>query len=195
VRHHLAPVSRPESVAGNIGEGSCRDRAAANGGNAQPESQLQGDLLGIGRENGERSRTDVTETDHANVNVSHVKGYDSEVGGFPASSNLRRRWLKLLPLAAGVRLLPAQTVRPQDPVPLPSTGEDTHLPNGKLQRDEILKSEYDQNLRDARDLMELTKSFELELEKSDRFVLSLGLLKKLDDVDRITKRIRNRMRH
>ena len=68
------------------------------------------------------------------------------------------------------------------------------LPNGKLQRDEILKAEYDQNLKDARELVDLTKAFELDLEKSDRFVLSLALLKKLDDIEKITRRIRGRMK-
>jgi len=63
-----------------------------------------------------------------------------------------------------------------------------------MQRDEILKADYDQNLKDARDLMDLAKSFELDLEKSDRFVLSLPLLKKLDEMEKITKRIRGRMR-
>jgi hypothetical protein len=80
-------------------------------------------------------------------------------------------------------------------MPIPGVQEDPRLPNGKIQRDEILKADYEQNLKDARDLMDLTKQFELDLEKSDRFVLSLGLLKKLDDIDRITKRIRGRMRH
>ena len=62
------------------------------------------------------------------------------------------------------------------------------------QRDAIVKADYDSNLKDARELNDLVKSFELDLEKSDAFVLSLGLLKKLDDMEKITKRIRGRMR-
>jgi hypothetical protein len=95
-----------------------------------------------------------------------------------------------------VRLLPAQDGNPHDHLPVPPGGDDdTRLPNGKLQRDEILKADYQQNLKDARELIDLSTSFELDLEKSDRFVLSLGLLKKLDDMEKITKRIRGRMRH
>jgi len=82
-----------------------------------------------------------------------------------------------------------------DQPPVPGAPEDTRLPNGKLQRDEILKAEYDQNLKDARELIDAARSFELDLEKSDRYVLSLALLKKLDDIDKLTKRMRNRMRH
>jgi hypothetical protein len=137
------------------------------------------------------------------MNVSHYflvlfKSYDNEVGSFIGYLSGRRRWLRLLPVALGARLLPAQNAgQPphSDQLPIPGVPDDTHLPNGKLQRDEILKADYDQNLKDARDLIELAKSFELDLEKSDRFVLSLGLLKRLEDMDKITKRIRNRMRH
>lgn len=110
---------------------------------------------------------------------------------------MRRAFLKLAPAALAARFLPAQSVdNPHEQFPVPGVREEgERLPNGKLQRDEILKADYQQNLKDARDLIDLAKSFELDLEKSDPFVLSLDLLKKLDDFDKTTKRIRNRMRH
>jgi hypothetical protein len=70
----------------------------------------------------------------------------------------------------------------------------TRLPSGQLQSDAILKAEYDQNVKDARELTALSKSIELDFDKNDQNVLSLGLLKKLDDVEKITKRIRGRIR-
>ncbi len=96
-------------------------------------------------------------------------------------------------LAAPV-LFGAQAAPPQH-VPDGPGSDDFRLPNGKLQRDAILKQDYENNLKDARELMDLTKSFELDLEKSDANVFSLGLMKKLDDIDKVTKRIRGRMRH
>ncbi len=36
------------------------------------KSEFERNLIGIGGENGKRSRADVAETDHTNVNVSHV---------------------------------------------------------------------------------------------------------------------------
>lgn len=71
---------------------------------------------------------------------------------------------------------------------------DTRLPNGKMQKDEILKADYRQNLKEARDLIELARAFELDLEKDERFVLSVSSLKKLDDMDKTIKRIRSRLR-
>jgi hypothetical protein len=111
---------------------------------------------------------------------------------------IRRVFLKLAPAALAAPLLPAQQDQDlHDHIPAPGVRDDDGavLPNGKLQRDEILKADYEQNLKDARELIDLTTSFELDLEKSDRFVLSLGLLKKLDDMEKIAKRIRGRMRH
>jgi hypothetical protein len=125
------------------------------------------------------------------------KGYDSDVEDSARHSTVRRALLKLAPAALAARVLSAQTFTQQDPLPVPGVGsaDEYHLPNGKLQRDAILKDEYNHNLKDARDLIDLTRLFELDLEKSDANVLSLDLLKKLDDIERITKRIRGRMRH
>jgi hypothetical protein len=94
-------------------------------------------------------------------------------------------------LAAGA--LRAQTLTPQI-----IRGDDTtpkRLPNGKLQTDAILKDEYDQNVKDARELTGLAKSIEIELDKNDEYVLSLGMLKKLEDIEKISKRMQSRIRH
>jgi hypothetical protein len=98
--------------------------------------------------------------------------------------------------AVGALSLRAQTDASAPPPQFPAAGtpDETRLPNGKLQRDEILRADYQQNLKDARELMNLSKTFELELEKSDRFVLSVDLLKRLDDIEKLTKRIRTRMK-
>jgi hypothetical protein len=73
--------------------------------------------------------------------------------------------------------------------------EDVILPNGKSQRDEILKAEHQQNLKDAAELAELAEQLKIDLEKDDRFVLSMATLKKTDDIEKLAKRIRARLRH
>jgi hypothetical protein len=94
-------------------------------------------------------------------------------------------------LAAG--LAKAQTLTPQ----IIHGDEDTpkRLPNGKLQNDAILKADYDENVKDARELASLAKAIELDLDKNDQNVLSLTLLKKLDEVEKISKRMQTRIRH
>lgn len=89
--------------------------------------------------------------------------------------------------AVVARLVRAQAQSDDDPV-------QHRMPDGRLQSDVILKADYDQNVKDARELTALAKSIELDFDKNDQNVLSLGLLKKLDDVEKITKRIRGRVR-
>ena len=69
------------------------------------------------------------------------------------------------------------------------------LPSGKLQRDEILKAEHEQNLKDAAKLIEMAEELKEDLEKNDRYVLSISTLKKTDDIEKLVKKIRSRMRH
>ena len=73
--------------------------------------------------------------------------------------------------------------------------QDVKLPNGKSQRDEILKSEHEENLKDATRLVELSQDLKADLEKNDTFVLSMGTIKKTDDIEKLVKKIRTRMRH
>jgi hypothetical protein len=72
--------------------------------------------------------------------------------------------------------------------------EDVKLPNGKSQRDEILKSEREANIKDAAHLVDLAEGLKADLEKTDRFVLSMDTLKKTDDIDKLVKKIRSRLR-
>ena len=73
--------------------------------------------------------------------------------------------------------------------------EDVILPNGKSQKEEILKSEHQQNLKDAAELADLAEQLKIELEKNDRYILSMATLKKTDDIEKLAKRIRTRLRH
>jgi len=101
-----------------------------------------------------------------------------------------RHWLLLLSLAAALPLaLPQDLPIPQAPV------EDVKLPNGKSQRDEILKAEREENIKDAARLVEMAEALETDLEKDDRFVLSMATLKKTDDIEKLVKKIRARLRH
>ena len=79
--------------------------------------------------------------------------------------------------------------------PRDSQDESARLPNGKLQRDEILKAEHEQNLKDAAKLLDLAEELKQDLEKNDQNVLSISTLKKTDDIEKLVKKIRSRIRH
>jgi hypothetical protein len=87
----------------------------------------------------------------------------------------------------------AQTEHPY-PRPIEKDAPDVKLPNGRFQRDEILKAEHQQNLKDAAQLVDLSRQLKQDLEKNDRYVLSLDDLKKTDDIEKLAKKIRSRMR-
>jgi hypothetical protein len=76
-----------------------------------------------------------------------------------------------------------------------SEEQDVTLPNGKSQRDEILKAEHQQTLKDAAELADLADQLKIDLEKNDRFVVSMATIKKTDDIEKLAKRIRARLRH
>src|ERR1700686_1530241 len=72
---------------------------------------------------------------------------------------------------------------------------DVRLPNGKSQRDEILRAEREQNIKDAARLADLVDELKQALEKEDRFVFSIATVKKAEDIEKLAKKIRSRMRH
>jgi hypothetical protein len=72
---------------------------------------------------------------------------------------------------------------------------DIQLPNGKSQRAEILKAEREQNIKEAAQIVELAKDLQQELEKNESYVLSMASLKKTDEIEKLAKRIRGRLRH
>jgi len=71
---------------------------------------------------------------------------------------------------------------------------DVKLPNGKSQKDEIIRVDYEHNLRDAGELARLAEEIKDDLEKGDRYLVSTKTLKKLEDVEKLSKEIRQRLR-
>ena len=103
-------------------------------------------------------------------------------------------YFRTAPVLAVALALAAQQSPPGRQFP-PEPPEDIRLPNGRLQRDEILKVEYQKSLEDARELSKLADELKLDLEKNDRNVLSIATLKKTEEIEKIAKRIRDRLKH
>jgi hypothetical protein len=83
---------------------------------------------------------------------------------------------------------------PDLPPRIPSGPLERRLPNGKSQHDEIAKADHKKNLEDAAQLAELSQQIKEELETSDPFVVSVKTVKKLDDVEKLAKDIRGRLK-
>lgn len=99
---------------------------------------------------------------------------------------------KFLP---SILLLLAVSLAAQQPEPAPRHEQgEIKLPNGKNQKDEILKADFEKNVADAQKLVELSKELEKTLEANTRFVLSIEDLKRLDEIEKTAKRIRSRLK-
>lgn len=103
---------------------------------------------------------------------------------------MRTRILLALALSLVITAQPPPHPRPGDEPP-----EDARLPNGKLQREEILKADFQKSLDDARELSKLAEALKTDLEKNDRYVLSIATLKKTEDIEKLAKRIHDRLKH
>jgi hypothetical protein len=73
-------------------------------------------------------------------------------------------------------------------------GRDIKLPNGKSQQEEILKAEYQKTLDDAAELVKLAEQLQDDLIKEDRHVLSIATLKKTEDIEKLARKIRTRIK-
>ncbi len=107
---------------------------------------------------------------------------------------MRIRMAALIPFL----LLMASGQLPDRPLPDPRNADphdaETRLPNGKLQRDEIVKAEYEKSLQDAAELIKLSEDLKAELEKNTAFVVSIPSIKKTEEIEKLAKRIRGRMK-
>jgi hypothetical protein len=97
---------------------------------------------------------------------------------------------------AGSALLPAQQGPPPPPPlqPLPDSNEEERLPNGKSQRDAIAKEQHEQALKDANDLIAVAQQLKDELQKAGDYVVPLSSVKKTEEIEKLARRIRGRLK-
>ena len=96
-----------------------------------------------------------------------------------------------LVLAAGMM---AQEVPKPRPI-TPRLDEQIQIPDSTAQRDEIMKADYEKTLVDSRELAKLAGELKTDLEKGDRFRVSLATVKKTEEIEKLAKRIRGRVKH
>jgi hypothetical protein len=71
---------------------------------------------------------------------------------------------------------------------------DIKLPSGKSQQEEILKVEHQKAIEEAGKLLRLAEELKSDLEKDEYHVLSVASLKKTEDIEKLARRIRDRLR-
>lgn len=66
------------------------------------------------------------------------------------------------------------------------------LPDGTLQSEAILKDEQKKLLADAGKLIAMAREVDEELRKYEHHVLSVGLIRKLEEIEKLARRMRTR---
>ncbi|MGO9227812.1 MAG: hypothetical protein ACLQKA_01180 [Bryobacteraceae bacterium] len=103
---------------------------------------------------------------------------------------MKHRFRRCILLAAFAGLSLAQIPRPKPP-----ENPEIKFPDGKSQRDRMLKAEMTENRKEAAQLAELAQQLQSDLDKNSQYVFSLADLKKADEIEKLAHRIRTRMQH
>lgn len=80
---------------------------------------------------------------------------------------------------------------PENPEPPP---EDDRLPNGKSRKMALAKEQHEQMLKDADDLITLSQQLKQELQKAGDYVLPLSCVKKTEEIEKLARRVRGRLK-
>lgn len=96
-----------------------------------------------------------------------------------------------------VSLLAAQQGPPENrekKSPFPSATDDEKLPNGKSQKNEIARMNYEQSLKDVEAMVAAAESLRDDLKKSGTYTVSVSSLRKTDEIEKLARRIRSRLK-
>ena len=98
---------------------------------------------------------------------------------------------------AATAALAVQAQEPQEhpriPAP-PNPDEDIKLPNGKSQKDAIAKEDHEAAMRDVNELITVAEQLRDELQKSGEHVVAVSSVKKTEEIERLAKKIRGRLK-
>ncbi len=82
------------------------------------------------------------------------------------------------------------------PLPPIDNPDEVRLPNGKKQIDELLKSDRDKSIEDVKQLIAAAELLQKDLEQKDsQQLLNLNDIHRTEEIEKLAKRIRGRMRH
>ncbi len=76
----------------------------------------------------------------------------------------------------------------------PEEESDQKLPNGKSQKDAIAEEQHKQALKDAEQLVSLSEQVKDEIQKAGNYVVPLTTVKKTEDIEKLARKIRGRLR-
>lgn len=110
-------------------------------------------------------------------------------------SSRRNALLSLLasPLAAVAQEQDEQhrLTLPEDP----KGDKDQKLPNGKSRNDAIAKKQHEDAMRDVEDLVSAAQELKQELEHAGNYVVPVSSVRKTEEIEKLARRIRGRLKN
>jgi hypothetical protein len=76
----------------------------------------------------------------------------------------------------------------------PNPNEDTRLPNGKSQKDAIAKDNHEQALKESEDLVTAAQQLRDEIKRAGSYVVPVSSVKKTEEIEKLARRIRGRLK-
>jgi hypothetical protein len=87
----------------------------------------------------------------------------------------------------------SQIPDPQHPK-FPAPDEDPRLPDGKSQKNAIAKQQHEQALKEAENLVTAAQDLRDQIKEAGKFVVPLDAVKKTEEIEKLAKRIRGRLK-
>lgn len=78
---------------------------------------------------------------------------------------------------------------------LPELDDDPRLPDGKSQKNAIAREQHEQALKDADQLVATAQDLRDEIKQAGTFVVPLSSVKKTEEIEKLAKRIRGRLKY
>jgi hypothetical protein len=124
--------------------------------------------------------------------TARILAYDSNSLRMPSHAATVLILLALLVQSSGQKPAPP-AIPPLPPIDNP---DEVRLPNGKKQIDELLKSDRDKSIEDVKQLIAAAELLQKDLEQKDsQQLLNLNDIHRTEEIEKLAKRIRGRMRH
>lgn len=82
----------------------------------------------------------------------------------------------------------------RDRAPFPSEDSDPKLPNGKSQKDAIAQQQHAEALNAVNEMIGLAQQVKTELQKSGNFVVSVSTIKKTEEIEKLARKIRGKLK-
>src|SRR5690242_8734220 len=100
----------------------------------------------------------------------------------------------LLSLAAAPLVANPQEEDPRFPRVPRIPDDDARLPNGKSQKNAMAKQNHEEALKDAEDLVVAAQQLQDEIKKAGSYVVPVESLKKTEEIEKLARRIRGRLK-